>query len=86
MNPYIIPACALGFTIFAALVGGLITLIVKAFKIGGDVAEIKKTMEQTALLAGYVPAMWWDVEYMKRHLSISTPQMPNFIHGHDAEE
>lgn len=82
MNPYIIPALALG----ATLVGGFAALLVKMFSLGRDVGVIKQGIEQTAHLAGYVPQLYSDVENIKKHLAISTPQMPSWIHGHDAEE
>lgn len=83
MNPiYIVPIVAVGLTCLG-LLGGV---LVKAFHVGRDVGDIKRMMAQTAHLASYVPAIWRDVEYVKRHLSISTPQMPSFIIDHDAEE
>jgi hypothetical protein len=82
MNPsYIIPIIAVCLTFFG-LLGGI---LVKAFMLGRDLGEIKSTIARAAHLASYVPAMWWDVECVKRHLAISTPQVPDF-HNHDAEE
>lgn len=81
----IIALLALGGSLSAAIG----TLLIKTFTVGRDIGEIKTNMARTARLASYVPQLHSDVAHLKRHLEISTPQLPTFYengNGHSPKE
>lgn len=70
--------------IFTAI--GLLSAACAAFyKIVRALTKMEKKLDTAMHLSAYVPGLWWDVETIKKHLNISTPQMPMFA-DHDAEE